>query len=993
MKLKFKKQEFQEEAVKSVVDVFEGQQKGLYKYTFRKDKGVLDSIFAYKNEDISLQDNLILQNINNVQKRNNLKLSPKLEGEGKNLTIEMETGTGKTYAYINTIYELNKIYGWCKFVIVVPSVAIREGVSKSFEIMEEHFASMYSKKIRHFIFDSQKTNQLESFATNNGINVMIINSQSFNSKEKNNMFKKTEYGRRLIDLIAGTNPIIIIDEPQSVEGVKTKLGLMDFNSLFTLRYSATHREDYNMLYTLDAVDAFNKKIVKKISVKGINIKGTTATHGYLYLEGIDISKRNPKARIEIEVKQKKEVKRQSFRLDEGDDLYIRSGKLEQYKGYKVSQIKANTNSVTFTNGKIIYLGDVNGEINEEHKRRIQIRETIKSHLNKERILFEKGIKALSLFFIDEVANYRLYDEEGNQEDGIYAKIFVEEYNSIIEQEKGDYPPEYKKYLESISPTDTHKGYFSIDKKNRLINPKETGRGGNKTCNDVSAYDLIMKEKEKLLDLKEPTRFIFSHSALKEGWDNPNVFQICVLRNTDSKVIKKRQEIGRGLRLCVNQEGVRIDEDYEGFDFSQANLLTVVANESYEEFAGGLQKEFSEELRERPSKLTIEFLIKKKINGQRISESVAQKIVYDFTQKGYINEEGLLTDKYHKDRMDNTLEVREELKEELPAIIDVVKELYETNVQVDNANDIKPLTNKLNNNFDKPEFKKLWKHINSKTTYQVKFDTKSLIENSVNIINEKLNVLKISAEITEGTSKDYVRGEDIKEGKLFGDKKTKLETLDNTISNTIKYDLIGKIVDDTDLTRETIIGILQKISLNKFNQYKSNPEDFIIRISNLINDEKAEIILKNIIYIKSDENISINVFEKSKFFNAKYTKLKKYIYDYLIYDSEVEYKFAKKLDEFVDVLVFSKLPKGEYTIYTPVGKFSPDWAIVFEKNKIKYAYFVIETKGSVRKMDLRGVENVKIECAKKHFEVISDGKVKFDAVSSFDELENELELIA
>lgn len=997
MKLKFKKQQFQIDAVNAVCDIFEGQSKESFQYLFARKKGGLadygvdSNVYAWKNGKITLSEEQLLTKIKDIQKKNDLRQSTKLEGEALNLTIEMETGTGKTYVYINTIFELNKRYGWTKFIVVVPSIAIREGVAKSFSIMEDHFATLYGKKIRYFIFDSSKPTQIESFATNSGINVMIINNHAFNKKETNNMYKRTERGAKLIDYIQGTKPIIIIDEPQSVEGKSTKLALKDFNSLFTLRYSATHRETYNMIYRLDAVDAFNKKLVKQINVKGIDIKGTTATHSYLYLEGIDISKTHyPKARVEIEIKQKEHIVKKTRKIDRGDDLYTISGELEQYKGYKVSDITAD--KVSFTNGVNLYVSDIHGNINEDHKRRIQIRETIRSHLNKERTLYKNGIKIMSLFFIDEVKNYRQYDEDGNQIPGKYAQIFEEEYQKIIQEYK-DEDPEYLKYLESIEPDQTHEGYFSIDKKGKLVNPKLSGRGKEKTCNDVSAYDLIMKKKELLLSLKEKTRFIFSHSALREGWDNPNVFQICVLRNTDPKEVRTRQEVGRGLRLCVNQNGERVDEEYEGLDASQANILTIIANESYEDFAHGLQNEFSKNLRDRPSKLTVDFLTKKSINGQRISQADAKAIHYDFTVNRYIDENGRLTEKYHKDREAGEIKLRDDYQDKIPEIVEIVRELYENVVRVHNEDDTNKIRNKINKeNFNSEEFRKLWDYINSKSTYTVDFNTQELIQHTISKINEDLEVTKIRAETKEGWIKAQIKEGDFKKNTAFDKEQISTEDVKETISEHIKYDLIGKIVTETNLTRSTIIEILTKINQQKFDLYKVNPEDFTIKISKIINDEKAEIIHENIQYHTLEDKIPIEIFEENIQNKGKFISLNKYIYDYLIYDSDVEKNIAQNMDESIQVSVFSKLPKGDYVIYTPVGKFSPDWMIVFDKDKVKYAYFVIETKGNTSSLQLRGVERIKIECAKKHFHAISSGNVKFDAVNGFDELMNKIELL-
>ncbi len=1004
VKQKFKKQQFQEDAVNAVCDIFEGQGKDNFQYILGKKQGELlkyvgfsdvdSNIYAWKNADISLSEEIILKNVQKIQKNNDLKQNPKLEG--LNFTVEMETGTGKTYAYINTIFELYKRYGWNKFLIVVPSIAIREGVAQSFKDMEDHFATLYGKKIRYFIFDSSKPSQLEGFATSSGINVMIINNHAFNKTETNNMYKLGERGIKLIDYIRGTNPIIIIDEPQSVEGKQTKSALKDFNSLFTLRYSATPKEEYNMVYRLDAVDAFRKRLVKKIHVKGIDIKGTTATHSYLYLEGIDVSKDHyPKARIEMEIKQKDNVVKKTVKLSQGYDLFTISNNLPEYKGFKVSEINANTNIITFTNGVRLFSGEVSGEINEEHKRRIQIRETIRSHLNKESNLYEKGIKVLSLFFIDEVKNYREYDEQGNQQDGKFAKIFEEEYTDLVEEYKNK--PEFKKYLEKIPKEKTHEGYFSIDKKGHLTNPDEKGRGENKSCDDVSAYDLIMKRKGLLLDLKEPTRFIFSHSALREGWDNPNVFQICVLRNTDPKEVRTRQEVGRGLRLCVNQDGDRIDEEFEGLDFTQANILTIIANDSYEDFVKGLQQEFSKNIKDRPSKLTKEFLLKNKLGDTRISDEIATKICNDFLKNGYVDDFGALTDKYHSDLEQNNVQIREELKPKLDQIIEAVKQLYDNTIKIVNEDDTNKIRNKINQtNFNHPEFKKFWEKINSKSTYTVDFDTAVLIKNSVGKIDQNLHVVKIMAEIKSGEmATTGLELEKLRSNKAFGNEATKTENVKSIISKRYSSDLIERIVSETFLKRQTVIDILTKISKDKFDKFKENPEDFVIQISKLINDEKAEIIYDNIIYHKTEEKIPLDIFEKGIFSNGAYIDTdaaNRYIYEFLVCESKNELQFALNIDKAAEVIVFAKLPKNHYIIYTPIGGFGPDWMIVFDKNKVKYAYFVAETKGSKRELDQRGVERIKIECAKKHFYAISDDKVKFDVVSSWDDLKKIVEFI-
>ena len=594
MKLQFKHQKFQSDAAKAVVNVFAGQP--YLTPTYMMDRGAdryyrltdTDEDFTgWANQKLipGLTDDVILEHIRKIQRSEQIKPSDKLEGR-YNLTVEMETGVGKTYTYIKTMYELNKAYGWSKFIVVVPSVAIREGVYKSFEITQDHFAEEYGKKIRFFIYNSARLTEIDRFASDSSINVMIINSQAFNAKGKDARriyMKLDEFrSRRPIDIIARTNPVLIIDEPQSVEGKQTKERLKEFNPLVTLRYSATHKSDsiYNMVYRLDAQEAYNKKLVKKIAVKGISASGTTGTEGFVFLENIDVSGAFPKAIIRFEVKGKSGVKQVTRKVDQGYDLYEQSGQMEQYKnGFTISGIDARDDHIEFINGKKLYLGDVIGSIDEEQIRRIQIHETIVSHLERERQLFRKGIKVLSLFFIDEVAKYKQYDEAGQPINGEYADIFEEEYNDAIRSlqlEFGD-SDEYMRYLDSITAASTHAGYFSVDKKGKLTDSKLSDKK-EKTSDDVSAYDLIMKNKELLLDRdpkRSPVRFIFSHSALREGWDNPNVFQICTLKQSSSDV-RKRQEVGRGLRLCVNEDGDRMDFNVLGI-FVHLSIFVVCLN--------------------------------------------------------------------------------------------------------------------------------------------------------------------------------------------------------------------------------------------------------------------------------------------------------------------------------------------------------------------------------------------------------------------------------
>jgi type III restriction enzyme len=956
-----------------------------------------ESDFGFKNNPIKLIDQEVLSNIQAIQRQNGLKLSERLEGK-YNLTVEMETGTGKTYTYIRTMYELYKKYGWSKFIIVVPSIAIREGVLKTFQITEDHFMSEYGSKARYFVYNSKQLHQIEKFASDAGINVMIINSQAFNARGKDARRISMELddfnSRRPIDVIASTNPILIIDEPQSVEGQKTKEALKDFKPLFTLRYSATHREDYNKVYRLDALDAYNMKLVKKISVKGISVKGTSGTNSYLYLEGVDVSdKHAPVARLEYEKRTKTGLTKVSKKIVTGDDLYQLSDYLEQYKGYKVSEINGQNNSISFINGVTLYAGDVQGDVNELHFRRIQIRETLKSHFEKERVLFHKGIKVLSLFFIDEVAKYRQYDKDGNEKNGEYADIFEEEYMELLNEQLSLFADDpYIQYLNSIQVKSTHKGYFSIDKKsNRFVDSKVSARETD--SDDVDAYDLIMRDKERLLSFEEPTRFIFSHSALKEGWDNPNVFQICTLKHSDS-TIKKRQEVGRGLRLCVNKYGERIDSSIPGIDVHEINSLTVVASESYEEFAKQLQSEIAATLSDRPRKANVDFFLNKVLTNARgeqlsIDEKLANKLQFAFIKNGYVDDEFRLTDDYFAAVNDQTVKLPDELREFQESLIELVKSIYVEGKadMAENDRNRNIVSVKVNNNFYKQEFKELWNRINKKSVYTVRFDSDELVRKCILALDMNLQVPDIRYAIKHGEMKEIESREQLKQGEAFVTRETQTEYVNGPAISKIKYDLIGKMMDETRLTRKTIVAILKGIKPSTFLLFRKNPEEFIIRASKLINEQKATTIIESITYDVINDTFHTDVFTKNNLkgqLGLNAISVEKHIYDYVVTDSKIERAFAKELDTSKEVQVYAKLPRGFY-IPTPVGDYNPDWAIVFKEGDVKHIYFIAETKGSMDSMELREVEKAKIECARKHFAKLNTGQLKYDVVNSYEKL--------
>ena len=1007
MKLQFKHQKFQADAAKAVVDVFAGQPYLTPSYMMDKGSGVYQQTISeeedftgWSNQKIvpELNDRLILEHINTIQRANQIKPSTKLEGRF-NLTIEMETGVGKTYTYIKTMYELNKHYGWSKFIVVVPSIAIREGVYKSFQVTQEHFAEEYGKKIRFFIYNSVQLTEIDRFASDSSINVMIINSQAFNAKGKDARriyMKLDEFrSRRPIDIIAKTNPILIIDEPQSVEGKQTKENLKQFNSLMTLRYSATHKSDsiYNMVYRLDAMEAYNKRLVKKIAVKGITESGSTATESYIYLESINLSKAAPTATIQFDFKGAAGIRKITRTVSEGYNLYDHSGQMEEYKqGFVVSGIDGRDDSVEFINGIKLYAGDVIGKVSEDQLRRIQIRETILSHIQRERELFYKGIKVLSLFFIDEVAKYKQYDASGQPMNGSYADMFEEEYNDIVDNlQIGLGEDDYVQYLSVISADKTHAGYFSIDKKGKMIDSKLKDKR-EKTTDDVDAYDLIMKNKELLLDRnpkRSPVRFIFSHSALREGWDNPNVFQICTLKQSSSDV-RKRQEVGRGLRLCVNQDGERMDTNVLGNDVHNVNVLTVIASESYDSFAKGLQREIAEAVADRPRAITEDLFIGQVIkddkgNEQVIDGDTGRAIYFDLIVNGYIDKKGVLTDKYYEDKANGEVKVTEEVADSASSVIGIIDSIYDSRaMQPENArnNNVELAVDE--NKLAMPEFKALWAKINSKSVYVVDFDTNELVEKSIRSLDGKLGVSKIYFKVESGAMEQIESKEDLVSGASFVKEKSASYGNIAAASSNVKYDLIGKLVDETGLTRKDVIQILQGIRRTTFNQFKNNPEEFIMKAASLINDEKATAIIEHITYDVLDEKYGTDVFTAPTIkgrLGVNAMKAKKHLYDHIVYDSSNEKAFASELDTNTNVAVYVKLPDGFY-ISTPVGHYNPDWAIAFYEGTVKHIYFVAETKGSMNSMQLRLIEKSKIHCAREHFKTISNGEVVYDIVDSY-----------
>ncbi|TXE82976.1 restriction endonuclease subunit R [Campylobacter peloridis] len=1034
MKFNFKIQQYQTDAVEAVVKVFNGQRfyehisyiRDIGKMNFKNPQmalkineyGEFDNYnplddTGYKNEAVELSDEQLLKNIQTLQSESNIKLSSFLNKDlGRvSLDIEMETGTGKTYVYIKTMFELNKRYGWSKFIVVVPSIAIREGVKKSFEITTDHFMEHYGKKARFFIYNSSNLNQLDNFSQSSGINVMIINTQAFasslkedgRSKEARIIYsKRDEFGsRRPIDVISANRPIIILDEPQKMGGNVTQKALNNFNPLFSLNYSATHTKQHNTIYVLDALDAFNKRLVKKIEVKGFEVKNFQGTDGYLFLEQIILSsKKAPMARIELEIKYNKAISRETRNCNVGDDLYYLSKEMEQYKGYIVSEIDPLCGTVTFTNGEVIKTGEVNGDVSESNMRRIQIRETILSHFEKEEKLFDMGIKSLSLFFIDEVAKYRQYDEDGNEVLGEYAKMFEEEYLSVLNQYTSIFDTPYQRYLKSTCSdvSAVHKGYFSIDKKTGRDIDSATKRG-SEFSDDILAYDLILKNKERLLSFDEPTRFIFSHSALREGWDNPNIFQICTLKHSSSNTAK-RQEVGRGLRLCVNQSGVRMDVQSCGDMIHDINILTVVASESYKDFVSDLQSDIKKELYDRPKVASIEYFIGKYIMVDDIKTELTEKqakLIYQYLVKNdYIDSDDKITDAYKNDVLAGTLaRLNEELQPMVKGVHNLIQAIYDEKIidtMFENAHKTKVNENPLNDNFYKKEFQALWKEINHKYVYNVNFDSNELIDKAVKNINNNLFVTQLEYTITTGEQKEQISQHEIERGISFEVEKSKTQILHNASGNNVRYDLIGKIAKGCSLTRKTVVSILTNISQEKFVMFKKNPEEFISKVVRLINEQKATMIVEHISYNQIDGEYDLAIFTSSKESKSydKAFKAKKSIQDYVFIDGiaedSIEKRFAKDLDIADEVCVYAKLPRS-FQIPTPVGNYTPDWAIAFKEGMVKHIFFVAETKGTMESLSLRPIEQAKISCAKKLFNKLSTSKVKYHDVNSYESLLN------
>lgn len=1017
MKLKFKIQQYQSAAVENVVEVFSGQPHQ-DDTSFSTAPNELYDIIGYSNAAVRLNEQQLLQNIQSIQTQSNIHPSKELSKElGEcQIDVEMETGTGKTYVYIKTMFELNRLYGWTKFMVVVPSIAIREGVAKSFETTADHFMELYGKKVRYFIYSSDNLSQIDAYSQSSDICAMIINTQAFNTSLKEGASNKVariiyderdEFrSRRPIDVIASNRPIIILDEPQKMGGAATQKALELFKPLFTLNYSATHKQTHNPVYVLDALDAYNQRLVKKIEVVGFELKHLSGTSGYLYLSELILSSnKGPQASLEFEICSKGgEIRRQTKKLSEGDDLYTLSGNMEQYRGYRISDIhvdplcSSQRSYVEFGNGLKIGIKEVLGDIDPLQKARIQIRATIVAHLRKESKLFHKGIKCLSLFFIDEVAKYRLYDQDGEQLLGPYGEIFEQEYEAVLQEFRADLDEEYLRYLDHIPVHSTHSGYFSIDKKGHSID--SPAKRGTDLSDDTSAYDLILKNKERLLSFEEPVRFIFSHSALREGWDNPNVFQICSLRQSGSTA-QKRQEVGRGLRLSVDRYGVRQDTDLLGEDVQEVNRLTVIASQAYASFSAELQKDIRADLYECPTKADTAFftdkvLLLKDGTTHKISLNEASLIFAALNGNDYIDDDGNVTDTFRAAASSGELApLPKRLEPYSEAIYAMVRGIFDPSAvanMVEDANMVTiPQAKLQNENFSKQEFQQLWKAINHKWAYLVSFDSKELIDKAVVALDKELRVSHLSYTITTGAQKDKLSYEQISQGNMMSVSEEETEYIDLNSGSSVRYDLLGKVASSTGLTRKSIARILTNIRPETFDQYKANPEEFIRKTATIILEQKATMIVEHISYNQIDGQYDSSIFTQEKHGSMdKAVKGKKSIVDWVFTDGTAqmsnEHKFLEKLETASEVLVYAKLPKG-FHIPTPMGNYSPDWAIAFDKDKVKHVYFVAETKGSMSSLELREIERRKIECADKLFKELLPAKVRYGKVGSYEDLLN------
>jgi type III restriction enzyme len=1009
----FKQMAYQEAAAQSVVDCFTGQPRieGLsYQIDPGREANPQASLLGdvgFRNADLKLAAPQLVQNIRAVQIRQHLPPSSVLT-ESKaapvNLDVEMETGTGKTYVYIDTMYRLYRDYGWSKFIVVVPSVAIREGVFQTFEDTEDHFQALYGHKVRRFIYDSSRPEPILAFSDSPGLHCMIINTQAFASEVKAEgsesktlrMFREMDQfgSRRPIDLIAANRPILILDEPQRLEGAATQGALGRFKAPIALRYSATHKTRHNLVHRLDALDAYNRKLVKRISVRGVTVRNLPGTNGYLYLASFRTfpDGRSPEARVHIEYAlQGGSVKRRHLWLRKGDDFEDKSGGLAEYGGYTVSDVDLVSRTLSFTNGEVIEEGRVVGDVDEAAVRRIQIRETIRAHFERERLLFPRGIKVLSLFFIDEVAKYRRYGEDGDPLPGEYAAMFEEEYRRAV----GELPEldasdaAWHAYARRDDAGRVHDGYFSIDKKGRMVDPDVNRRGEEVgEAKDASSYDLILKNKARLLSIDEPVRFIFSHSTLREGWDNPNVFTICTLKQSDHE-IGKRQEVGRGLRISVDSNGDRTDDPSIVHDI---NVLTVVASESYEAFAQGLQDEMAKALEGRPRKANAAYfkgqVLKTDTGTIEVTEEQADALEFWLIQNGYVDRARQIAPKWHEAKENGTVaQLPPELAGETKGFIALVDTVFDESALrrlIGNGRKTVQLR-VVRENLEKKAFQELWSRINQKAVYFSDFDSNVLVKAAVQRLDRDLSVLPQVIVVSGANLQTGIDVEQVRRGTVFAEERERYEVSEQPVESKIRYDLVGQLALLTRLTRATAGKILRQISPKTFALFGRNPEQFLRKAADLIRREKVRLAIETLRYEKTGDRYDVSIFETDRPEVAidRAVQVSDHVYDYVAVDSDTERTFAKRLEAAEEVVVYAKLPRG-FTIPTPGGNYNPDWAIALEANGLREIYLVAETKAAAEDEELRASEKQNIDSAKRYFSDVATN-VTFRKIDSYDAL--------
>ncbi|MDD4592549.1 MAG: DEAD/DEAH box helicase family protein [Parabacteroides sp.] len=937
--------------------------------------GLYDTDHGIGNR-LEIDEEDILNNLNAVQLRNGIAQTKNLKPGQYDFDVEMETGTGKTYVYLRTILELHKNYGFSKFIIVVPSIAIKEGVYKSLQITREHFKGLYDNSIyEFFIYSSDMLEQVRNFAVSDNVEIMVINIDAFRrsfedieKESKANIIHRANdklNGMKPIELIRETHPIVIIDEPQSVDTTpKSKEAIKSLNPLCTLRYSATHVDKHNLVYKLDSVDAYELSLVKQIEVAAFESRDYH-NKAYMKLISVDNKKSPITAKIEMDIHKKGKVERKTKIVRRGDDLCDKSGGRELYEGYIVNEIYCEPGNeyVDFTsNSEVLRIGSPVGDIDNLAIKRLQIRKTIEEHLDKELRLNRIGVKVLSLFFVDRVANYRYYDAEGNPQKGKYALIFEEEYKNLITRPK--YNTLFKEIDVDTAPDGVHNGYFSQDKKGTL---KDTS--GN-TAADNDAYSLIMRDKERLLSFDSKLRFIFSHSALREGWDNPNVFQICTLNESKSEV-KKRQEIGRGLRLCVNQDGERL----HGFE---VNTLTVMANESYESFAKALQSEIEKEegikfgVLETHSFANIPIT---QADGSTayLGQQASEKLFSFYEQKGYIDGNGKVSDKLKTALKNNTLELPQEYEVNRNTIVALSKKVS-GNLNIKNNAD-KQTVNLNKQVFLSDDFKLLWEKIKYKTTYSVDFDSEELIEKCCEEMRRNLKV--------EAPKLIYTKALfDIEAGGI-GVRENDRTAVYATNQKENLPDVLTFLQNETNLTRRTIVEILKRSQT--LHLFKKNPQKYMDEAARMISAKMRLSIVDGIKYTKigAEEYYAQELFESNELFgylSKNMIESTKSVYEYVIYDSDNEAGFAQKFENNQSIKLYAKLPDW-FKIPTPLGTYNPDWALLIDQDGEQKLYFVLETKANILSDSLRPTESAKIECGYKHFEALGNA-VKFKEVDDF-----------